>query len=358
MYNIIHNMIESEDRISELNKKYFSKEKDEVNIMNDLGNCARRIIYVLTVGEIMRIAECLYEPNKIISDEVSSSNGKVSRQTTFNYSDPCNFETLYYAYFMLVDSMMLELRKLFYCKKDANSAGAFISELANLNNLKQLNELHKSKFALFGYATGFIHKCDIRRGYVNFKGKRIDLKNCPVDKNFFICNDNERFTLYYDVYSSEVASLAKEFYRQNYFDAEGKRMPNTIDIKEYERYYFHKDEWDRNKRWKIHTEVEEVQGLQFNHNVYTNLCSTNIDNIFKQLEKLVHIMDLYYRSCVSFVFSQGMNIYCSVYGSLPKMVLDICDSFSVERPKEFHNQIASMIYEKIPNTIDAMMLAK
>lgn len=61
---------------------------------------------------------------------------------------------------------------------------------------------------------------------------------------------------------------------------------------------------------------------------------------------------------MSLVFSRGMNIHCSTYGSLPKMVLDICDSFSVEKPKEFHNQIASMIYEKISNTIDAMMLAK
>lgn len=351
-------MIKDEDKINELNKKYFSKEKDEVNIMNDLGNCTRRIIYVLTVEEIMRIAECLYEPNKIITDEVSSSNGKVSRQTTFTYSDPCNFETLYYAYSMLVDSMMLELRKLFYCKKDANSAGTFISELANLNNLRQLNELHKSKFALFGYSTGFIHKNDIRRGYTQFKGKRIELKNCSIDRNFFIGNDNEHFTLYYDAYSGRAARLAKEFYRQNYFDDTGKRMPNIADIKEYERYYFHKDKWDNNKRWKISTEVEEVQGLPFNHSIYTNLCSTNINNVFKQLEKLVRIMDLYYRSCVPFVFSRGMNIYCNVYGSLPKMVLDICDSFSIKKPKGFHNQIASTIYEKIPNTIDAMMLAK
>lgn len=85
-------MTKSEDKISELNKKYFSKEKDEANIMNELGNCTRRIIYVLVVGEIMRIAECLYEPDKIISDGVSNSNGKVSRRTTLTYSDPCNFE--------------------------------------------------------------------------------------------------------------------------------------------------------------------------------------------------------------------------------------------------------------------------
>lgn len=351
-------MMAFEDKISELNKKYFSKEKDEVNIMNDLGNCTRRIIYVLTVGEIMRIAKCLYEPNKIISDEVSSSDGKVSRQTTSSYSDPCNFETLRCIYSMLVDSMMLELRKLFYCRKGANSAGAFISELVNLNNLRQLNELHKSKFALFGYTVGFIYKNDIRRGYMKFKDKRIDLKGYPVNKNFSIGNDNERFMLYYDAYSSKVTSLAKEFYRQNYFNDDGNHMSNIADIKEYERYYFHKDKWDDNKRWKISTEVEEVQGLPFNHNIYTNLCSANINNVFEQLEKLVRIMDLYYRSCVSFVFGQGMNIYCNIYGSLPKMVLDICDSFSVEKPKEFHNQIASMIYEKIPNTINAMALAK
>lgn len=182
---------------------------------------------------------------------------------------------------MLVDSMMLELRKLFYCKKGANSTGTFISGLANLNNLRELNELHKPKFALSGYVTSFIYKNDIRRGYIQFRGKRIELKNCPIDRNFFIGNDNEHFALYYDAYSGRAAGLAKEFYRQNYFDDAGKRMSNIADIKEYERYYFHKDKWDNNKRWKISTEVEEVQGLPVNHNIYTNLCSTNINNVFK-----------------------------------------------------------------------------
>lgn len=349
---------EVEDKISELNKRYFSNKKDEASIMNDLGNCTRRIINVLVVGELMRIAECLYEPNKMTTDEVSNLDGKVSRQTIISYSDPCNFATLYYIYSMLVDSMMLELRKLFYCKKDANSAGTFISELANLKNLQQMNEVHKSKYALFGYTTGFIRKRDIKDGYILFNNKKVVLKDRPVNKNFFIASDDERFILYYDVYSSKAHKLAKEFYSQNYFDDNGKHMFNIADIKQYERYYFHKDEWENNKRWKIHTEVETIQGLPFNHNTYINLCKTNIDNVFNQLEKLVRIMDLYYKSCVSCIPNQDMNIYCNVYGSLPKMVLDICDSFSIEKPKDLHNQIASMIYKKIPNAINAMMLSK
>lgn len=39
----------------------------------------------------------------------------------------------------------------------------------------------KSKFTPFGYAACFIYKSDIRKGYINFKDKRIDLKNYPVD---------------------------------------------------------------------------------------------------------------------------------------------------------------------------------
>ena len=38
------------DIVAEINKKYFSSAKDEVNIMADLGNCTKRLIIVLTLS--------------------------------------------------------------------------------------------------------------------------------------------------------------------------------------------------------------------------------------------------------------------------------------------------------------------
>ena len=67
------------DIIAEINKKYFSSEKDEVNIMTDLGNCARRLIFVLTIEQIMALAEKYYEPNKVIEAKEIRNDGKIIR---------------------------------------------------------------------------------------------------------------------------------------------------------------------------------------------------------------------------------------------------------------------------------------
>ena len=345
------------DIIAEINKKYFSSEKDEVNIMTDLGNCARRLIFVLTIEQIMALAEKYYEPNKVIEAKEIRSDGKISRQTTFNYSDPFNYDSLREIHSMMFDGLMISLRNMFYSTNTSNSAGSFIVRIANANNLKKLNEYHRSKQILFGYDIGFISKKELENGKKNLNGKIIDLPEYSEKTSFSIMSDKEKYVLYYDVDSEKAQRLAKKFYNDNYL-IDGVKQNNISDIKEYERFYFHKDKWPNNKRWVIQTEVKKFHGVPVNFNYYENLCQADIDRIIGRLEELIEIMNLYYKSCISLLPNRRMQIHCNVYASLPKMVRDICDSFTIKKPDDFDFKVTQYIEKKIPNTIDAMMLAK
>ena len=318
------------DIVAEINKKYFSSAKDEVNIMADLGNCARRLIFVLTIERIMALAGERYEPNKVIEAKETRSDGKISRQTTFNYSDPYNYDTLREIHSIMFDGLMISLRNMFYSMNTSNSAGSFIARIANVDSLKKLNEYHRLNQILFGYDIGFISKKELEHGEKKLNDKIIKLPERSGNTSFSIMSDEEKYVLYYDIDSSKAQRLAKKFYEDNYF-IDNQKQNNIVDIKEYERFYFHKDKWPDNKRWAIQTKVKK---------------------------ELVEIMDLYYRSCVSIFPNKGMQIYCNIYASLPKMVRDICDSFAIKKPDNFDSKITQYIEKKIPKTIGAMMLAK
>ena len=345
------------DIVAEINKKYFSSAKDEVNIMADLGNCARRLIFVLTIGRIMALAGERYEPNKIIEAKETRSDGKISRQTTFNYSDPYNYDSLREIHSIMFDGLMISLRNMFYSMNTSNSAGSFIARIANVDSLKKLNEYHRLNQILFGYDIGFISKKELEHGEKKLNGRIIKLPERSGNTSFSIMSDEEKYVLYYDIDSSKAQRLAKKFYKDNYF-IDKQKQNNIVDIKEYERFYFHKDKWPDNKRWAIQTKVKKFHGVPVNFNYYENLCQADIDKIINKLEELVEIMNLYYRSCVSIFPNKGMQIHCNVYASLPKMVRDICDSFAIKKPDDFDSKITQYIEKKIPKTIGAMMLAK
>ncbi len=345
------------DSIAEINKKYFSPEREEVNIMADLGNCARRLIFVLTIEQIMILAEKHYEPNRIIEAKEIRSKNKISRRTTLSYSDPYNYDSLREIYSIMFDGLMISLRNLFYRDDNSNSAGSFITKIANIESLKKLNEYHRSNQILFGYDIGFIEKKELKNGKKILNGKTIILPKHSEKTSFSIMSDKEKYILYYDADSNRAQRLAKKFYRDNYH-INGEKQKNITDIKEYERFFFHKDRWPDNKRWAIRTEVKEFHGLPINFIRYESLCRADVDIIINKLEELVEIMNLYYKSCVSIFPSKGMQISCNVYASLPKMVRDICDSFAIKKSDDFDSKVTRYIEKKIPKTIGVMMLAK
>lgn len=352
--------MEQKDKIAYLNKKYFSKQKDEVNIMADLGDCAKRLIFILTIEEIMGLAYDVFNPRDIKSVAEKRKDGTIARQTTFNYSDPENYESLSFMHAMMMDGLMISLRNLFYCDSvnNSKSAGSLIMEINNCSDLGDLNEIHRRSNIPFGYSIGFIKNKDIKLGYAVINGDKIYLDKPPTKGNFTILNDDKKYILYCDRDSKRAQQLAKRFVKGNYFDENGERRNNLFDIKEYEKFHFHKDKWPDGKRWKVEVETEYFQGIPVNSNHYESLCKTDMKRVISAMETLVEIMNLYYRSCVALFCSKGMQIPCNVYGSLPKMILDICSLFSIDKQDGLHNVISKKVYELIPNTINAMMLSK
>lgn len=185
--------MEQEDKISYLNRKYFSKQKDEVNIMADLRDCAKSLIFILTIEEIMGLAYDAFNPRDIKSVTEKRKDGSVARQTTFNYSDPENYESLSYMHAMMMDGLMISLRNLFYCDSVGNSksAGSLIMEINNCGDLRDLNEVHRRNNILFGYNIGFIKNKDIKLGYMVINGEKICFNKPPSKGNFMIFNDDK-----------------------------------------------------------------------------------------------------------------------------------------------------------------------
>ncbi len=344
------------DIVAEINKKYFGSAKDEVNIMADLGNCTKRLIIVLTLEKILELAVTGYDPDHKKEETFTDSKGKKSHQTIYSYIDKYNYVTLKDIHSMLMDALVISLRTLFYCNKQSSTAGSFVMEIVNLPNLRKLNETHlfniRSGYGYFD--VGFVTKKNIRDGSIRLKRYTVNLQRMSSKKSFMLTHKSDNYFVFYDKDSQKAQELAKLFYNSNYNN--GNKINNLPDIKEYEKFYFHKDQWPDGKRYHITTTIEEVHGWKINHNKYENLCKTNFDNIVARLEELSEIMNLYYRSCISGYFNNKMNINCSVFCSLPKMVLDICESFNVKCSNDLHNEVAMAIRKRIPKTIGVMLL--
>ncbi len=345
------------DIVSEINNKYFSLAKDEVNIMADLAECVKRFIIAETIEQILDIAKIGYDPNQKVDESIINSNKGRTHLVTISYTDKYNYSTLKNLHSMVMDGLLISLRTLFYSRENSCTAGSFIKTIAETPNLKKLNENHlrkvKSAYGLFGVE--FLTKKDVKRGSVELGKRTVGLTDFDTNKSFVFLSETDDYYLINDKDSQKAQTLAKNFYYSYYFN-KGKRITNLIDIKEYEKYYFHKDQWPNGKRYRIITRTENINGWNISNDLYRSMCETNFGNILDRLEDLSEIIDLYYRSCFTGNFKK-MKISCDESGSLSKMVLDICDVFRIKKPDDFHNKVAKNIRKRIPKTIGVMMLS-
>lgn len=342
-----------EDIITDINKQYFSPEKDKVNIMADLGECVQQLITVITVEELLKIAHTGYDPNHENVEIINQDNKKI-KQTTVSYIDKYNFATLRHVYGSLMDALVLNLRNLFYCKKNSNAAGAFVKRIAKLPNLQELNQAHLPKINVFCFRKKirFISIDDFQRGFVILNGHKEPLDSSLQD-GFLIIKPNEENIAVYDPDSQKAHDLAKTFCKKNY---KKKDDTNLEDIKIYEQFHFHKDRWPDNKRFIVTTTTKYVHGLKANYHHYDDLCKINFPRIIECLEDISEIMNLYYRSCVSGYMNCSMNIWCNAYCSLDKMVSDIIELFNIETPADSHQKTVENIRQRIPKSLNVMML--
>lgn len=342
------------DVIANINKQYFSSEKDEVNIMADLGECIQRLITVITVEELLKIANAGYEPNRENKKTFINHGGKKAEQITITYIDKYNFATLRNIHGSLMDALALSLRNLFYCKKDSNAAGAFVMKIAKLPNLQELNKNHLPRVNVFCFhkKVHFITTNDFQEGFVMLNGSNIPLKDRPQEK-YFVINPGEEYVAVHDPDSQKAHVLAKTFYENNYKE---KNATNLGDIKIYEQFHFHKDRWPDNKRFNITTTTKYVYGLKTNCHHYDDLCKINFPKIIECLEDISEIINLYYRSCVSGYMNCNMNIWCNAYCSLDKMVSDTIGLFNIQVPTEFYSKTVENIKQRIPRSLSVMML--
>lgn len=253
----------AEDIITSINKQYFSSEKDEVNIMADFRNCVQRLITVITIEDLMQIANTGYEPNHENKEVLANQDGEKVEQTTVTYVDKYNFATLQHIHECLMDALVLSLRNLFYCKKNSNTAGTFVARIAKLPNLQELNENHlpKVNFFCFHKMICFLTVEDFQKGFVMLDRHKKSLKNLPQDR-FLVINSNEENIAVYDPDSQKAHILAKIFYNSNY---KNKNNTNLEDIKTYEL---------------------------FNIKVPTDFYSKAVENIKQRIPKSLNVMML------------------------------------------------------------------
>ena len=344
----------AEDIITSINKRYFSSEKDEVNIMADLGECVQRLITVIIIEELLKIANVGYEPNHEDKKVFVNQDGKKTEQITVTYIDKYNFATLRHIYASLMDALVLSLRNLFYCKKDSNAAGAFVVKIAKLPNLQELNKTHLPKVNLFCFnkKIRFLTTEDFRKGFVILNEHKKSLENLPQDR-FLVIDSKEDDIAVHDPDSQKAYVLAKAFCEGNY---KKKDDTNLEDIKTYERFHFHKDRWPDNKRFNITTTTKYMHGLKTNYHHYDDLCKINFPRIIECLEDISEIMNLYYKSCVSGYMNCNMNIWCNAFCSLDKMVSDTIELFNIETPVDFCLKTVENIRQRIPKSLNVMML--
>lgn len=344
----------TKNTIDDLNKQYFSSEKDEVNIVADLGECVQRLITVITVEELMKIAHTGYEPNHEDVKVFTNQDGKKYKQTTVRYIDKYNFATLQDVHESLMDALVLSLRNLFYCKEDSNAAGAFVARIAELPNLQELNKSHLPKVNVFCFRKRvyFITVNDFQEGFIILNEDNISLKDYSQEK-YFIINPDEEDVAVYDPDSQKAHVLAKTFCENNY---RKKGNTNLEDIKIYERFHFHKDRWPDNKRFSITTTTKHMHGFKVNHHHYHDLCNIDFSRIIGALEDISEIMNLYYRSCVSGYMNPSMHIWCNVYCSLDQMITDTISLFNIKTPADFCSKTTANIKQRIPKALNVMML--
>lgn len=341
--------------IDDLNNKYFSAEREKVNIMADLGSCIQRLITVFVVEDLMKIASTGYEPEHEDKETFTNDDGRKFEQITVRHIDKYNFATLRNIHESLMDALVLSLRNLFYCKKDSNAAGAFVKEISKLPNLSELNKAHLSHTNVMCYLSEvkFATNEDVRAGIITLGDNQVSLDGLTLDESFILANQDKGYAVVYDLDSQKAYDLAKEFCRKHYIC---KKDTNLPEIKSYEQFHFHKDRWPDNKRYEITTTTRIIYGLKTNCHHYHDVCEVDFSEIIASLEEMSEIMNLYYRSCVSGYMNYSMNIWCNVYCSLDRMVADIIHLFNIDVSTDFRQKVIDNIEKRIPKSISVMLL--
>lgn len=348
--------------IDELNERFFGRNKAKEYIICDLTVCVERLVYVHILDAIMLKASEKYE-----SFHKETRKGPSGTQTIISLSDPLYFRELSIMQGMAYDAMFLAIRKLFAnSNSDTTSGGALLKELKGYgkdNFLNAIQIMYETKMKIWGYKHFQVVK-------------RQDLKSCmlELDNGGIIATEKlfsdgtivEMITSEDDpadsiaLYSS---SCARDFlveldalYDRLYSSPEGKKNNNYGLIKEYERYQFHKDEWEDGEKYVLTRKIREDDLLGkvtvTNKRLKYKIEPFELHNLLEDFAKLLE----HYMSLCLFSNSSWNWEVCHSYTSLENLMERLNDTYSNRlSPTELQAEV-DKIREHIPHCLKIIRL--
>lgn len=249
--------------INELNERFFGKNKAKEYIIKDLTVCIEHLAYVHILDSIMLKASQAYE-----AFHTETKKGKCGNQTIVSTRDPLYLRELSIMQHSAYDALFLAIRKLFAnSSADTTSGGALLKELKNYggdNFLKAVQTIHETKMKSLGYKHFQVvkrqdlkkHMLKLNNGYA-IATNTLFPKGTTVEAVSPKDGSHEDVALYSSSPARDFLTELDIIYEKLYSSVDGKKRNNYGLIKEYERYQFHKDEWEYGEKYILTQETRD-----------------------------------------------------------------------------------------------------
>lgn len=249
--------------IEKLNERFFGRNKAKEYIINDLTICVERLAYVHVLDAIMARSSEKYE-----AFHKETESGACCNQTTISIQDPLHYRDLAIMQSIAYDAMFLAIRKLFAnSSSDRTSGGAWLGELKNFGKDNFLNAV-QSMYAARMKSLG----CEL---FQVVKHHDLKSRSLKLDNGGEVSTDNlfpagtivkmirpkddkySSIALYSPFSARDFIAELEALYEKLYSSHDGRKRNNYGLIKEYERYQFHKDEWENDEKYVLTQEVHD-----------------------------------------------------------------------------------------------------
>lgn len=314
LYNII--MI---DKIEEINKTFFGKDKTKEYVTDDLETCIERLIQQQILDRTLIAALKEYEDNHHYPSGVVECDGQKYEVTSVGISDPKHARALAVLQGSCMDATMLSLRSLFANNRrtDHTSGGAFLRALHGLPNLEAVIHEH-------------------RRTIPSRTEDDVMLDSAPI---------------------SELKTKLVNLYDKLYRRSDGSYANTYGLLWEYQRDNFHKDRWMDDGKFEVEqtTEPDEVFG---NKTIYHKKHKYHIQpyELHELLNEFAEVVLLYAKLGI-FPSAEGQLAPSLRNGTSLKTMLKEYDAIYNNRLSEAERQeIASILKAKIPYCLQFLHL--
>lgn len=313
-------------------------------IIDDLTIVLKDIARCYVCSALLRKAAKQYESEKIEKDK----DERIIRRT-FGSFDPEFSIQKYEIHEEAMKNMMLDLRILFAAsKKDKNTGGALLKILKNYHNLEnKMIENIKSVCSAVGIDFIVINSKDHIETSIRDELKKnifYDAYENGIKKKYCL-----RATI------QDFCREIPDFIDKNYKNENGKIENNLRVCKEFEKYNFHKDDWENGEKYDVRKEIENINNIISKTKYHIkNKNKINPNEIHDAIESFSIILKKFMElSMMNFQYSgiRRRNVV-----GLTKYINTISEIYGNKLTSKEKEKIINAIKEKLPNALELAMM--